>query len=46
MKTNLASFKTEIDKLDNIKLAPVPAHLSKLSDVVKNDVVKKLCIIN
>ena len=41
MKTNLASFRTEIDKLDNIKLAPVPADLGKLSDVVKNDVVKK-----
>ena len=41
MKTNLASFKTEIDKLDNIKLAPVPADLSKLSDVVKNGFVKK-----
>ena len=28
------------------KLAPVPVDLSKLSDVVKNDVVKKLCMIN
>ena len=40
LKTNLASLKTEIDKLDINKLAPVPADLSKLSDVVKNDVVK------
>ena len=41
MKTNLASLKTEVDKLDIDKLAPVPVDLSKLSDVVKNDVVKK-----
>ena len=41
LKTNLASFKTEVDKLDIDKLAPVPVDLSKLSDVVKNDVVKK-----
>ena len=30
-----------MDKLDIEKLAPVPVDLSKLSDVVKNDVVKK-----
>ena len=41
LKTNLASSKTEVDKLDIEKLAPVPVDLSKLSDVVKNDVVKK-----
>ena len=41
LKTNLASLKTEIDKLDIYKLAPTPVDLSKLSDVVKNDVVKK-----
>ena len=41
LKTNLASFKTEVDKLDIDKLVPVPVDLSKLSDVVKNDVVKK-----
>ena len=46
LKTNLASLKTEFDKLDIDKLAPVPVDLSKLSDVVKNDVVKKLCMIN
>ena len=40
-KANLASLKTEVDKLDIDKLAPVPVDLSKLSDVVKNDVVKK-----
>ena len=41
LKTNLASLKTEVDKIDIDKLLPVPVDLSKLSDVVKNDVVKK-----
>ena len=41
LKTHLASLKTEVDKLDINKLVPVPADLSKLSDVNKNDVVKK-----
>ena len=41
LKSNLASLKTEADKLDIDKLVPVPADLIKLSDVVKNDVVKK-----
>ena len=40
-KKNLASLKTEVDKLDIAKLAPVPVDLSKLSDVVKNDAVKR-----
>ena len=44
LKTNLANLKTEVNKLDIDKLAPVPIDLSKLSDVVKNDVVKKNCI--
>ena len=41
LKTYLASLKTEVDKLDIDKLVSVPVDLSKLSDVVKNDVVKK-----
>ena len=41
LKSNLTSLKTEVDKLDIDKLAPIPVDLSKLSDVVKNDVVKK-----
>ena len=41
LKTNLANLKTEVDKLDIDKLVPVPVDLSKLSDAVKNDVVKK-----
>ena len=39
--SNLASLKAEVDKLDIDKSVPVPVDLSKLSDVVKNDVVKK-----
>ena len=41
LKTNLAILKTEVDELDIDKLVPVPVDLSKLSDVVKHDVVKK-----
>ena len=41
LKSNLASLKTEVDKLDINKLVPIPVDLSKLSDVVKSDVVKK-----
>ena len=41
LKTNLASLKTEVDKLEIDKLVPIIVDLSKLSDVVKNDVVKK-----
>ena len=35
------NYITEVDKLDIDKLVPVPVDLSKLGDVVKNDVVKK-----
>ena len=41
LKSNLTALKAEIDKLNIDKLVPVPIDLSKLSDVVKNDVVKK-----
>ena len=41
LKTNLAILKTEVDKLNIGKLVPVPVDLSKSSNVVKNDVVKK-----
>ena len=37
LKSNLASLKTEVNKLDIDKSVPVPVDLSKLSDVVKND---------
>ena len=46
LKPNLANLKTEVDKLDIDKLVPVPTDLSKLSNVVQNDVVKKKCMIN
>ena len=41
LKSNLASLKTEVDKLDIDKLVHVTVDLSKLNDLVKNDVVKK-----
>ena len=41
LKTNSAGLKTEVDELEVDILAPVAVDLSKLSDVVKNDVVKK-----
>ena len=34
-KTNLASLKSEVDKIDTDKLKAVPADLAKLSNVVK-----------
>ena len=37
----MANLKTEVDKLDIDKLVSVPADLSKLSNAVNNDVVKK-----
>ena len=40
LKTNLANLKTGVDKLDIAKLVPVPNDLAKLSNIVKNDVVK------
>ena len=36
-----SNLKIEVDKWDIDKLIPVPTDLSKLSNVVKNDVVKK-----
>ena len=45
LKSNLASLKTEVNKLDINKLEPIPVDLSKLSDAVKTD-VKKLYMIN
>ena len=40
-KTNLSALKTEVDKIDVDKLKTVPDDLAKLSNVVKNEVVKK-----
>ena len=41
LKTIIANLKTEVDKIDIAKLTPVPDDLAKLSNAVKNDVVKK-----
>ena len=43
MSTGLTSLKSKVDKLNVDKLVPVPVDLSKLSEVVKNDIVKKRC---
>ena len=40
-KTNLAALKTEVDKIDVDKLKTAPVDLTKLTNAVKNDVVKK-----
>ena len=41
LKSNLVSLKSEIDKIDADKLKTVPVDLSKSSNIVNNDVVKK-----
>ena len=43
-KSDLASLKAEVEKIDVGKLKTVPVDLSKLSNVVSNDVVKKNCV--
>ena len=40
-KTNLAALKTEVDKIDVDKLKATPTDLAKLTNAVKNDLVKK-----
>ena len=41
LKSNLASLNTEVDKIDVDKLKTVPVDLAELSNMIKNDVVKK-----
>ena len=41
-KSDLTSLKVEVDKIDVDKLKTVPIDLSKVSNVVNNDVVKKI----
>ena len=41
ISTDLTNLKSKVDKIVVDKLLPVPVNLSKLSDVVKNDVVKE-----
>ena len=45
-KKNLASLKTEVDKFEIDKLVSALLDLSKLSDVVKMMLLKKLLLIN
>ena len=45
MPTNLNNLKGKVDELDVHKLVLIPVDLSKLSDVVKNYVVKKMYIM-
>ena len=45
LKTNLASIKTKVDKLDIDKLVPVPLDLRKLTNVVKMRLLQKLNIM-
>ena len=45
-KKKLASFKTEVDKLDIDTLTPVPDDLVKISNVVKMMLSKRLNITN
>ena len=46
LKANLDRLKTEVDKLDIDKLASFLVDLSKLSDVIKMMLLKKLCMKN
>ena len=46
LKTNLASLKTEFNKLDIDKLVPVPTNLSKISNVVIMMLLKRLYMID
>ena len=41
LKSILASLKIEVDKLKIDKLVPLPVDMSKLSNAVKNNVVKE-----
>ena len=45
-KIDLVSFESVVYVLDIDKLKTVPVYLSKLRNVVKSDVVKKLFLIN
>ena len=42
LKSNLASLKTEVDQLGIDKLTPVSNDLARLSNLVKNNVIKKI----
>ena len=46
LKSNLASLKAEVDKIDVSKSKTVPVDLSRLSNVFNNELLKRLCIKN
>ena len=46
LKTNLASLKTEVDKLDIAKLTTVPVDLADLSKEVQEDFTKIMILIH
>ena len=46
LKSNLASLKTEVNKLDIDKLTPVPNDLAELSNVVQMMLLKRLNTTN
>ena len=41
VQRNSNNLKSKVDKLDIGELVPTPVNLSKLNDIVKNDVAKK-----
>ena len=41
LSNNLSNLKSKVDKLDIDKLVPLPVDLSRLSNIVKNEVVRK-----
>ena len=43
--SNLSNLKSEVDKLDVDELVPVTVDLSKISDVVKMMLLKKIYIM-
>ena len=45
-KSDLAGSKAVVNKIDIGKLKTFPVDLSKLHNVVDNEVVRKLCLIN
>ena len=45
-KVNLTSLKSDIDNLDIDKLRSVPVDLINLGNVVKNILLKRLCVMN
>ena len=43
--SNFINLKSKVDKLETDKLVPVPVHLSKVSDVVKMMMLKKMYVM-